>query len=690
RGLAKVPGVRAARVNLTLRRVAVTLATAADAPAARAALEDLGYDATVLDPAAAEGSADPELTHLVRAVGVAGFAAGNVMLLSVSVWSGAEGATRDLFHLISAMIAIPAALYAGQSFYRSAFSALCRGRLNMDVPISIAVLLALGMSLFAALSGGEDAYFDAAVMLLFFLLIGRTLDRRMRARARSAVTALSRLAAPGATVVAAEGTRFLPLDAVEPGMRVRVLPGGRVPADGRVVAGASDLDRALITGESAPVPTASGMLVEAGTLNLTGPLDVEVTASPATSYLAEVERMMTAAEAGRGAYVRVADRMAQLYAPIVHLLALITGLGWWAATGNWHLALTTAIAVLIVTCPCALGLAVPVVHVVGAARLFEAGILLKDGAGLERLARIDRVVFDKSGTLTVGIRAAPVGTLTAPEAAVAVALAQQSTHPAAVAVAAHLDTVAPAEVTEILEEPGAGIAGLWRGQPVRLGRPDWAGAAPGPGLALRLGAKAPRHFALSEDVRPGAETALAALSGDGLDVEILSGDDPLPVGALARTLGVEGRARQRPEDKIARIRALQAAGQRVLMVGDGLNDAPALRAADVSMAPASAADVGRAAADLVFLRPSLDAVPGAIRLARRAGRIVRQNFGLALAYNAIAVPLAMAGHVTPLVAALAMSASSILVIANSLRLRDRRGPTAVPKPTLPQPKVQTA
>jgi Cu2+-exporting ATPase len=411
----------------------------------------------------------------LKALAVAGFAAGNIMLLSVSVWSGAEGATRDLFHLISGLIAIPVVAYSGQVFFKSAAKALAAGRLNMDVPISLAVILALAMSVYESLTGGAEAYFDAAVTLLFFLLIGRYLDNLMRDHARSAVLGLAKMTARGGNVIAPDGTlAYLPADEIEAGMTLRIAPGERIPTDGRVMRGASDLDRSLVTGESAPVSVGINSDVEAGTLNLTGPLDVTVTRKADESFIAEVMQMMEAAENGRGRYVRIADRMARIYAPAVHLLALFAFLGWMIATGgDWHASLYTAISVLIITCPCALGLAVPVVHVIGAARLFRQGILMKDGSALERLAEADTAVFDKTGTLTTGTPRIVASDIAPQDAPLAKALAMHSIHPASRAIAAWFSDVPAADISDIHEVPGFGVEGRIDGRRIRLGRAGW-------------------------------------------------------------------------------------------------------------------------------------------------------------------------------------------------------------------------
>jgi Cu2+-exporting ATPase len=678
--LMKVAGVIQARVNLTLRRVTVRLDSAERRPAFLVReLQDLGYKAMPFEAGQREEEeARKQSAVLLRSLAVAGFAAGNIMLLSVSVWSGAEGATRDLFHMISAMIALPAVAYAGQPFFRSAWAALRSGHLNMDVPISLGVLLAVAMSLYETFKGGPEAYFDAAVTLLFFLLAGRYLDQLMREKARSAVTGLTRLAAKGAIAVTPDGKLFYkPLDEVMPGDVLRVAAGERVPVDGRILRGSTDLDRSLVTGESVPVSAVEGQDVEAGTLNLTGSIDMEAVRGAGQSFLAEVMRMMEAAEQGRGRYVRIADRLSRMYAPAVHVLAALAFVSWMIVTHDWHASLYTAISVLIITCPCALGLAVPVVHVVGAGRLFEHGILMRDGSALERMAEADHAVFDKTGTLTSGMPHVELPSLTDEEADIAQTLAANSAHPASRAVAAALLRRQPRVVNEIRETPGYGIEGMIDGRKARLGRSSWVDEIAdattrgvGSGLAFAIEGSPKRRFILSETLRDDAAATISALRAAGMDSELVSGDSPAAVRSAALLAGIKVHAAEAtPQGKIDRLADLRAEGHKVLMVGDGLNDAPALAAGHVSMAPASASDAGRQAADFVFTRDSLMAVAQARTISIAARRLVQQNFALAVAYNFLLVPLAFAGMVTPLVAAVAMSTSSILVIGNSLRLR---------------------
>ncbi|CAM5768087.1 copper-translocating P-type ATPase [Labrys miyagiensis] len=673
----RLPGVAQARVNLSARRVAVQWREDAVPPLVEA-LAAIGYDAHLFEPDAR--GKDAVLVELVRSVAIAGFAASNIMLLSVSVWSGADAATRDLFHWLSALIAIPALAFSGRIFFRSAWGALSHGRMNMDVPIAIGVSLAYAMSLYETIHHAEQAYFDASVSLLFFLLIGRTLDYVMREKARAAVTGLARLAPRGATVLRFDGSRgYLPIGEIEPGMHLALAAGDRVPVDARVLSGASDLDCSLVTGESEPERATQGSVLRAGTLNLTGALTVEALAGERDSFLAEMLRLMEAAEGGRARYRRLADRVSALYAPVVHVTAFATFLGWMVVSGDWHRAITVAIAVLIITCPCALGLAVPIVQVMAARRLFENGIMVRDGSAMERLAEIDTVAFDKTGVLTTGMpRFAKSDEMTSDSMVLAGALAAHSRHPLSRAIADVAWTGGqPSPFDIVTEQAGYGMEGNVGTDLYRLGRPDWALDRRMIGVDLPETTKVVLSrngaflaaFDFEDELRPGAVRAVRELSARGLELEILSGDRPQAVKTVASALGVDRfEGGLLPGSKAERIAEFTRAGKKVLMVGDGLNDVPALAAAYVSMAPATAADIGRNAADFVFLRSDLSAVPIAIETAGLAARLIRQNFVLAIGYNVLAVPIAILGHASPLIAAVAMSLSSLLVIANAMRL----------------------
>lgn len=679
--LLSVAGVAGARVNLSERRVVVTV------DSRRVTSEDLiekldknGFAATDLD-VGGPGAGQARSTDLLRRLGVAGFAAMNIMLLSVSVWSGSgadmDAATQSLFHWLSALIALPAVAYSGEPFFRSAVQALRVRRLNMDVPISLGVILATAMSLYQTTIAGEQVYFDAAVTLLAFLLLGRLLDERMRARASSVATNLLGLRSAAASVVLADGRiERVPIKAVEPGMRVLTAAGERIAVDGVVVQGCSEVDQSLITGESAPQLATIGSNVYSGTINLSAPMEIEVLARDTNSLLSEIARLMLTAEQGRGRYVRLADRAARIYAPAVHVLGLATFVGWIVSGFAWTDALTAAIAVLIITCPCALALAVPAVQVAAASRLFAEGIILKSPDGLERLAEVDTIIFDKTGTLTAGLPSLLNGDeIDETMLRRAAAIASASRHPYARAVVASARAAGfeVATVAGLTEVPGCGLAVSSPHGEERLGSAEWCGVTgtdqSGSALWFRPADGEPVAFRFAVSVRDDCAETVNRLRDSGYALEVLSGDAPLPVQCVAAACGIEAwRAGEKPAGKVRRLEELRVLGRKVLMVGDGLNDAPALAFAHASLSPAAASDISQTASDAIFQGARLAPVVELLGIARRARRMSLQNFAVAIGYNIVFVPLAMVGLVTPLLAAIAMSASSITVTANAVRL----------------------
>lgn len=683
--LLAMQGVEAARINLSTRRIRVSFDGQQIKPVQISdAVTELGYPAAVFNPAGHQAANARATGDLLKAMAVAGFAAANVMLLSVSVWSGhASGmgdGTRTLFHWISALIAIPAIAYAGRPFFNSAIGALSTRRLNMDVPISLAVLLAAGMSIQQTMQSAEHAYFDAAISLLFFLLIGRYLDQQARTKARSAAEHLLSLRQGTATVIDGSGaqTRVAAAD-LRPDMILHVAAGERLAADGFIDDGQSEFDMSLVTGESLPQPLRKGDRLFAGTVNVGQPITVRVAAAGEDTLLAEIVRLMEAAEQGHAKYIRIADRLAQYYAPAIHILAAATFIGWMVVTaGSWEQSLLAAIAVLIITCPCALGLAVPVVQVVASGMLLRRGILLKSPDGLERLAEIDTIVFDKTGTLTKGALVLEnAGFLPAEDLAMAAGLAQYSRHPLSQAIKAACPD-APKTIGNPREMPGQGLEGFVGTTQIRLGQRTWCNVPDdtpashwrGPALWLAIGDAHFTEFRFTDDIRPDAAAVVDNLRHLGLQIELLSGDREGAVQAVAGSVGIDAyQAQVTPDEKAARLSQLAAEGRKVLMVGDGLNDAPALAAGHASMSPATAADISQTAADFVFQGDNLQPVLDALTIARGSMRHVKQNFGLSLLYNMIAVPIAVTGLATPLVAAIAMSSSSILVTLNALRLR---------------------
>ncbi|KPQ07787.1 MAG: Cu2+ exporting ATPase CopB [Rhodobacteraceae bacterium HLUCCA12] len=681
RDLEAMPGVQSARLNLTLKRVSVQAEADVDAPALADRLKRLGYEAFELDPGTLSMTeTDRQGRDLLMRLGVAGFSMMNIMLLSVAVWSGATDATRDLFHLISAAIALPTVAFSGQPFFKSAFASLRAGRLGMDVPISLAILLASAISVYETFQSGHHAYFDAAVMLTFFLLAGRYLDFRTRAAARSAAQELAALEVPRAIrLVAGDGAAHeetVSVADLKPGERVLVRPGGRIPVDGVIESGTSELDRSILTGETMPAFAGPDTVVTAGAVNLTGPLVVRVTAAGRDSSLHRMADLVAVAESARNRYTTLAERASRGYSPAVHLLALGAFLVWlWISGGDARLAINIAAATLIITCPCALGLAVPAVVTAASGKLFRAGMLIKDGTALERLAEVDTVVFDKTGTLTLGTpEPTNLDQFDVQALSVAAAMAAGSSHPLARALAGATQRagVIPAILDDVSEVPGHGVQACWRGLRVRLGRANWVGAAPLDVTAayLAIGDSPARPVTFADRLRPGAEDAVRIFQAQGKAVWLISGDVPGAVRVLAERLGIDRwRAEALPEDKADAIQSMQAEGRRVLMVGDGLNDTVALAAAHVSISPASALDAARVASDIVLLGTDLAPIARAQSIAVTSVRRIRENFAVSFGYNVVAVPIALLGFATPLWAALAMSLSSITVALNALRLK---------------------
>jgi Cu2+-exporting ATPase len=691
----RLPGVTEARLNYTNRRLHVSWTDGATEPAQiLQALEDSGYHGHPFVPQRTEQAEAAEARRLTRCMAVAGFAAMNIMLLSVSVWSGnvtdITPETRDFFHWASALIALPAAAYAGRPFFASAWRAIKSRGLNMDVPISLGVILALGMSVVETANHAEHAYFDSTIMLLFFLLIGRTLDHAMRRKTRAIAGNLAALKAETAHRFAGGELVSVPVAALKAGDRLLVKPGERVPADGTVLGGTSEIDESLITGETARRKIASGATIYAGSMNYSGALTLKVTAAGGAALIDEIEKLLDKAASAKSRVMRLADRASRVYAPLVHATAALTFAGWLIAGASLHDALVTAIAVLIITCPCALALAIPAVQVVASGALFRANVILNSGDAIERLAEVDTVIFDKTGTLTLPEpRATNVAALDPELLQTAARLALSSRHPLAVALAREANLRAPFDGA--VEEPGQGVRAVIDGIEARLGSAEFCGTSNTPLIPAQAPACAgmsgreddPSHsticfryggrstaIAISQKLRPDAVTVIEALAGRGLDLRILSGDRDDAVAPVARALGIKyWQGGLKPADKIALIESLKADGRRVLMVGDGLNDAPSLAAAHVSMSPISAADVTQAQADAVFLGERLKPVLDAVVISRRARSLMSENLWLAAIYNAVAVPIAIAGAVTPLIAALAMSGSSLLVTLNALRAR---------------------
>ena len=677
----RIPGVTEARLNFTNRRLHVAWADDAVKPAEiLQALEASGYHGHPFIPLRAEQEEAAEARRLTRCLAVAGFAAMNIMLLSVSVWSGnvtdITTETRDFFHWASALIALPAAAYAGRPFFASAWRALRSRALNMDVPISLGVILALAMSLVETANHAEHAYFNSALMLLFFLLVGRTLDHAMRRKTRAVAGNLAALKADTAHRFMGDELVSVPVAVLKAGDRVLVKPGERVPADSTVLRGNSEVDESIVTGETARRRVCSGNTVYAGCTNYSGALTLQVTAAGGSSLIDEIEKLLDKASSAKSRTMRLADRASRVYAPVVHLTAALTFTGWLIAGASIHDALITAIAVLIITCPCALALAIPAVQVVASGALFRSGVILNAGDAIERLADIDTVIFDKTGTLTLPEpRIVNAGALNSALLQEAARLALSSRHPLAVALSREAVTRTPFDGA--IEHPGQGVCAVVGNDEMRLGSAEFCNVVETHELTasviyFRHGNRT-ADIAIAQKLRPDAVEVVRSLRERGLALCILSGDRAEAVEPIAEALQIDHwQAALKPAEKIARIEEWKGHGCRVAMVGDGLNDAPSLAAAHVSLSPISAAELTQAQADAVFLGERLKPVLDAVSIASRARSRMIENLWLAAIYNAIAVPVAIAGAVTPLIAALAMSGSSLLVTLNALRAGDRR------------------
>jgi len=677
-GVSVLEGVDQVRLNLSTGKLTVSGRGLAPQRILKR-VQDLGYEAQLFAAEEALDAGEAEGRLLLHCLAVSGFATVFVMGLTDAVWYGADLAAplRTLFFWLASVVAIPSTLYAGQPFFRSALKSLKAGATNMDVPISLALLLSLGLSVYQTAHGGLHTYFDAAVMLVFLLLIGRYLDYRLRDRAQGAARHLLALQTLLVRRLSASGeVQTVTARDVSAGDRLLLATGDRVPVNGILADQGTELDMSLATGESLPQPAGKGTEVPAGAI-VTGPAVIlRATAGVEDSLVADLARLLEAGQQIRNAYVRLADRAARAYVPLVFSLSFLVCAGWLAAGYSLAQAITNAITVLIITCPCALGLAVPAVQIVATGRLFNRGVFVKSGDALERLSEIDMAIFDKTGTLTLGAPALlnatdlPAGLLER-----AARIARASRHPLAMALARAAGTGPVA--TGVREIAGAGLECGDDGEVERLGNAAWCGADDGDfQLWYRLGSQAPVGLKFQDRLRSDSAKVVRELRRRNIQVEMLSGDNPSVAHRIADEAGIAfWRAGVTPQNKAQRLRMLRDRGHRVLMVGDGINDAAALALAHVSIAPGSATDISQRASDMVLRGHELMPIVEALDVSRKARQLVLQNFALAIAYNGTAIPLAALGLVTPLVAAATMAGSSLLVTLNALRLAAGPGGT---------------
>jgi len=648
----------------------------------------LGFSARPLSFAGGPSAFTAERRTALLRLAVAGFGMMQVMTYAVSLYMGAlSGIQPSLEHFlrfVSLLVATPVVLYSAQPFFASAWSSLRAARLGMDVPVALSIGAAYLWSVCCTVRGRGTVYFDSAVMFTFFLLLGRYIEMSLRHRSGLQHDALARLLPDSVLRLQGERAERVTPDELRAGERVRLLPGERVPADGVIVSGRTEVDESLLTGESAARVRSQDDDLIAGTVNLTGVIEMRVSRVGQDSTLAAVSRLLERAAASRPHIAEVADRVAAWFVGAVLLLAAGVGLYWLHADAAR--AFPTVLAVLVVTCPCALSLATPAALAAATTRLARSGLLVSRGEALEQLARADRALFDKTGTLTRGnpqlaeVKVCDPGISSTRCLALAAALESHSEHPLARAFA-HLTPAAG--LSGAHGEPGRGVEACVDGVRYRIGRRDYvlegcASPAPLADLAaddtassVLLGdsSRVLAVFRITDTLRADAQATLRQLQTLGLAPQIVSGDRPAAVAAIAHELGdIAASAQMTASAKLARVQGLQQSGRRVLMVGDGVNDAPVLAAADVSVAVAGGTDLAKVSADIVLLGEGLNALVGGVETSRRMLQIIRQNLAWALLYNAAAVPLAAAGWLEPWMAALGMSLSSLRVVLNALRL----------------------
>ncbi len=650
------------------------------------AISAIGYHAHPFDAGRQEQLYRKERRAALRRLAVAGLGMMQVMMLAVALYAGAsEGMDAGLSRFlrwVSLLLTLPVILYSGQSFFTSAWRDLRRRQLGMDVPVALAMGAAFAASAWATIRGSGEIYFDSVTMFTFFLLAGRFLEMGARHRAGQAAEELVKLLPATAARISGDGEERVPVTDLMVGDLVLIRPGESIPADGLVTEGSSSVDESLLTGESLPQRRGVGGALTGGTVNNESPLIMRVGKVGEDTVLSAIVRLLDRAQTEKPGIARMADRVAGWF--VAGLLLIAFGVAWWWWQHDPEHAFAITLSVLVVTCPCALSLATPAALTAATGALTRLGVLTTRGHALETLARATHIIFDKTGTLTEGrLRLDSVDTFSSIDRdaclRIAAALEQASEHPIAHAIISEAAGAGSAE--SLLASAGEGIEGLVDGQRYRIGiysyvrelHPQMASVLDDTVSSVVLGSEQGvlAHFRFSDHLREGAEVAIQRLRQLGLKVELLSGDESGAVKAVAEALRIDQfQARCRPQDKLARIQSLQAAGAVVAMIGDGVNDAPVLAAAQVSLAMGGGTQLAHANADMVLLSEQLPHLVDAIRTSRRTLRVIRQNLAWALVYNLIALPLAAAGWIAPWMAAIGMSSSSLVVVLNALRLRN--------------------
>jgi len=700
RHVAQLPGVLDVQVNYATHRARIRWDdTQIQLSDILQAIHRIGYSAHPYDPQQQQQAFEHERRNQLRRIGIAGVLGMQVMVLSIALyvgdWSGMESGFRTFFRWIGLLLTTPVLLYSGAPFFRGAWRDLRNRSVGMDVPVALGILVAFGGSLHATLTGQGEVYYDSVVMFIFFLLTSRHFELMARKRGAETMEQLS-LAMPAmATRITVTGDEeqqdVIPLTELHPGDTVLIRPGETVPADGTIMAGESSVSEALLTGESTPLGKVRGARLIGGSINIESPLYLHVEQVGLDTVLAEIVRLLEQAQNEKPAITRIADRVASWFVGTVLIVAVAVGFIWWQlAPDNW---LPVLVSILVVTCPCALSLATPTAISAATGTMLGHGLLTIRSHSLETLARSTHVIFDKTGTLTFGTpeitRIQCLSHLDERSVlAIAAALEQQSEHPAARAIVTAAAGSKSFTATDFKNHPGAGISARIDNRQWFIGNPEFIAAHTdadsetlsadiGYGTLIMLADTRQPHarFLLRDTLRPEAPTVIKTLQDAGKQVLLMSGDSPAATQQLASEAGIEDvHTGMTPADKLQQVQALQQHGAVVVMVGDGINDAPVLAAADVSIAMRTAAHISQASADMLLLSNNLGALTDGILLARKTMGIIKQNLSWAVSYNLLALPAAALGFVAPWMAAIGMSSSSLLVVLNALRLTRVRKP----------------
>ena len=691
RHVSRLPGVLGMQVNYATHRARIRWDDSQiHLSEILQAIHDIGYIAHPYDPQQLQQNFERERKDRLRRIGVAGVLGMQVMMLSLALyagdWSGMEEGYRALFRWVGLLLTTPVLLYSGAPFLQGAWRDLRNRSAGMDVPVSLGILVAFGGSIHATLTGRGDVYYDSVVMFIFFLLASRYFELMARKRGAESAEQLGQSMPTLASrrLPGSDDYETVPAAELQAGDRVMIKPGDSIPADGTVESGVSSVSEALLTGESTPIGKTPGDVLVGGSINIESPLYMKVERTGMDTVLAEIGRLLEQAQGEKPAITLLADRVASWFVTAVILIAAVTGLYWWQqAPDSW---LPVLVSVLVVTCPCALSLATPTAVSAATGNLLGRGLLTTSSRGLETLARCTHVIFDKTGTLTRGqpvISALQSYTALDEQAVlqIAAALEMPSEHPVARAIRARVSDN-PVTATDIISAPGTGISGNVDGQPWFLGNAAFISehspqadinALPetevGTRILLAESTSLHASILLTDELRPGAADMVERLRTSGKQVLLMSGDNEASSRHIAGLVGIDNvHADMQPQDKLDRLRELQQQGAVVAMVGDGINDAPVLAAADVSIAMHGAAQISRASADMVLLSADLGTLASGVRLARKMLNIIGQNLTWAVGYNLLALPAAALGYVAPWMAAIGMSASSLLVVLNALRL----------------------